>query len=152
MKQIKEYPKYFVTEDGKVWSAKGKKGKWLSLLKNGDYLKVIFSVKNNKKSFLTHRLVAEAYIPNPDNKPFVNHKNGIPTDNRVENLEWVTAQENTQHAWETGLCKKFTLTEEQRKKISLSNKGKKKQKQSQEHIKKRIESRLETVRKKHLLH
>lgn len=70
------------------------------------YTQTCLKDSNGKKYYtLTHRLVAEAFIPNPDNRSEVNHKNGIKYDNRLENLEWVSSAENKRHATESGLRK-----------------------------------------------
>lgn len=54
----------------------------------------------NQKRFLAHRVIAKVFIPNPDNLPCVNHKNGIKTDNHIDNLEWCTWSQNHQHAYD----------------------------------------------------
>lgn len=69
------------------------------------YQHVRLAINNDRKIFSVHKLVALAFIPNPLNKPCVNHINGIKTDNRVENLEWVTYAENISHAISKGLIK-----------------------------------------------
>lgn len=67
------------------------------------YPRVILVKKRRKQFRFVHRLVAEQFIPNPDNKPFINHLDGVKTSNVVSNLAWVTASENMQHAWNSGL-------------------------------------------------
>lgn len=83
---------YGITNDGRLYSERS--GKFLTPSKDRyGYLYYVISINGVRKTIKAHRLVAEAFIPNPDSKPTVNHKNGIRTDNRVDNLEWATAKE-----------------------------------------------------------
>ena len=94
MKDIRNYENmYAVTEDGRVWSYKSNKFLKQTLLNRG-YLQVELYNNGVGKKFLIHRLVAEAYLPNPDNLPQVNHKDENKQNNSVENLEWCTEKEN----------------------------------------------------------
>lgn len=96
-KKIPDFPRYEVTEDGEVFNQNGLRLKQ-EKTRNG-YLRVSLSnehVKHKRKS--VHRLVAEAFIPNPDNLPQVDHKNEIKTDNNVSNLRWSTPLENLNHS------------------------------------------------------
>jgi hypothetical protein len=72
------------------------------------YNRVVLYNNGVSKSFMVHRLVATAFINNPNNKPQVNHINGNKLDNKVENLEWVTISENQKHAFKIGLNKVFS--------------------------------------------
>ena len=82
-----------------------KKGQDMSNHKCHGYLRVWLSKDNNRKSYSIHRLVAEAFISNPENKPEVNHIDGNKENNCVENLEWCTRSENIKHGYSKGLLK-----------------------------------------------
>lgn len=73
------------------------------ILGTNGYFYVTLRKGSVKHTLRVHRLVAKTFIPNPDNKQFVNHKNGIKLDNSTSNLEWVTSSENNKHAYDTGL-------------------------------------------------
>lgn len=67
------------------------------------YNYVIIKRNGKRGKQMIHRLLAEIFIPNPDEKPEVNHIDGVKTNNCIDNLEWVTKSENVQHAYDTGL-------------------------------------------------
>lgn len=77
--------------------------------KNSDgYSTVVLFLKNKNKSYLVHRLIGIAFIPNPENKDTINHKDGNKSNNNLNNLEWNSHSENTKHAWRNGLISKKT--------------------------------------------
>lgn len=94
---------YSISDTGEVRN--DKTNKLLKLSMQQGYHHVTLYVNKKAKRFRVHRLVAEAFVPNLENKPYVNHIDGCRFNNNVYNLEWVTPSENTQHAVKTGLMK-----------------------------------------------
>lgn len=97
MEELKDIPNYeglyAITRDGRIWSYSSNQFKDLQIGNTGYYYTVLW--KNSQPKWTTvHRLVAETYIPNPDNLPIINHKDQNKSNNSVENLEWCTIQYN----------------------------------------------------------
>lgn len=96
------YGNYYITEFGNVFNTKS--NTVLTWCDNGNgYKYVAIKVDGKMKNKTIHRLVAETFIPNPNNLPQVNHKDGNKNNNHVSNLEWITARDNNQHAIDKGL-------------------------------------------------
>ena len=113
---------YYVTEDGRVWSTTRKNGieRFMKLQTQDGYKSVGLTIGGKRVSKRVHRLVADAFIENPEKKPYINHKDGDRSNNHFENLEWCTQKENVNHA--ISVLGKWANSEKQ--KMAASKQGK----------------------------
>ena len=102
-REILSNSKYLISDTGRVRRVGSEKDH--SIRERNRYLAVDLYNNGQRSTRGVHILVAEAFIPNPEGKPEVNHKDGNKYNNCVDNLEWVTHKENCEHAWRTGLQK-----------------------------------------------
>lgn len=118
MRTISGFPSYAVTRDGRVINIRTKKEKRQTSNKAGrGYLYVDLYSNGLRRKIYIHRLVAEAYLENPDGKPYVNHIDGNTRNNDVSNLEWCTPKENVTHAANTlGTMRQYAEANSKRKK------------------------------------
>lgn len=101
-RDVPEFEGYRVSSLGRIYSLKHNKIRVLCPNRKG-YLGLGLYKNGKVYTKVVHRLVAKAFIPNPENKPQINHKSGIKSNNRVSNLEWCDQFENMRHAFDTGL-------------------------------------------------
>lgn len=99
---FRDYDDYIIYDDGRIYSLRRNKFLTNKIMKDG-YCRLQLYKNGKCKMYNVHRIVAEVFIPNQYNKPFVNHIDGNKQNNHVKNLEWVTQKENIDHAFRTGL-------------------------------------------------
>lgn len=153
---------YYVSNLGRIWSAPGKS----NVNKNGRILKPgnrgrgyhgVVLRKCSPKSVSVHRIVAKEFLPNPENRPAVNHKNGDKKDNRAENLEWATDSYNSLHAYGSGL-KRVSKAMREAGSRTIKENGKKRRAFSEEVTKKIIaeftgaRGQIKTLAEKYKVH
>lgn len=102
--RINNFPNYYITDDGRVYTRRAyanKAGRVMKLrtFEHNGYVWCNLCYNNKVKHVSVHRLVAQAFIPNPNNLPEVNHINGHKNDNRVANLEWASRSDNLKHSF-----------------------------------------------------
>lgn len=97
MTQIKGFENYIINRNGIIYNTRSGHQKQPTSNNNG-YLYVDLYNNGNRKRFFVHRLVAKSFIPNPQNKPYINHIDGNPQNNNIKNLEWCSPLENVEHA------------------------------------------------------
>ena len=102
-KKVYGFDDYLCKEQGEIYSLKTNKIMKTHNDKDGYQCLRLTIEKGKAITVKVHRLIAQTFIPNQENKPLVNHKNGNKKDNAVSNLEWCTAKENANHAIKTGL-------------------------------------------------
>lgn len=92
---------YAVTDEWQIWAYKTghRKGGWLIPMKWQYFRVALYNHSHKRKRWLVHKIVGLVYVPNPDNKPFINHKDGDKFNNAYWNIEWCTSSENNTHAY-----------------------------------------------------
>jgi len=111
MKELKNHPGYFISEDGNFYNSKGRQ------LKQFHRCKGYLGVRLYKTAYYVHRLIAEEFIPNPNNYPQVNHIDKNRINNMIDNLEWCNPQQNVEHS----LAKVFTIENKNGEKFEVFN-------------------------------
>jgi len=120
-KTYEGFGRYRISDSGEVCDTKSESHLPVQINEDGYPVITLRGDDGRRKTLRIHRLVAILFVPNPDDKPEVNHKSGNKLDNHHGNLEWMTHAENIQHAWDNNLLKS---TVERSEKLSKAHKGK----------------------------